>query len=481
MRCLLTGAGIILISALCFSAYCDTDTSTNGGLSRPCLEQIANAPWMDPDRYLDIEDEEERLARCEADLLFEQWVSDKARAKGYTPSPENHARMEHRRKQLEHLFTMESLAAHLTLSATEISIIAEQQEWNQPIPEMWEVFYLLIDTTWAETDEEQEALRLRAEWIHQQLTPENFETLARLWSDVPSSERGGYLGAISLEPYGPTFRSQVKQTLPGTISAPYRTPSGWNIIYVRSYQPAREKVVSEYDYARLAAQVKAHRMVEQVRLSESDWEEALQQMDSKYLERIDCELKAYENNLLYQHYLADRVRETTPSEDELRMIYEEHREFFLIPPRRKAREILITDNDWTREAGQDAWLRRRPLRDLARQVRQRILDGEDFAQVAREVSASPSAVAGGELGWIQEPYSAQVDMTLAKLQIGEISAPVPGTRGYLLLQLLDVEPRRPMTFEEAERHCLGYWYSIRRRSIEVELRAEYEAEGKIER
>jgi len=73
-----------------------------------------------------------------------------------------------------------------------------------------------------------------------------------------------------------------------------------------------------------------------------------------------------------------------------------------------------------------------------RRLRQRILDGEDFAVIARQNSDdAASVVAGGDLDWINEggtPLS--WEPVIAALEIGELSEPVRTETGWHLIEVL---------------------------------------------
>jgi peptidyl-prolyl cis-trans isomerase SurA len=86
-------------------------------------------------------------------------------------------------------------------------------------------------------------------------------------------------------------------------------------------------------------------------------------------------------------------------------------------------------------------------------IRLRIIDGEDFATVAKALSEDPSASLGGDLGWVRpqdlrEPAFAQA---VEALGIGEISEPVLTVYGY---HIIEVTEKRPETGEVHILHIL---------------------------
>ena len=78
----------------------------------------------------------------------------------------------------------------------------------------------------------------------------------------------------------------------------------------------------------------------------------------------------------------------------------------------------------------------------------RINKGEDFAQVATEVSDAPSKNAGGLVGPVApESLPRPMREALANLQAGRVSAPVRTADGYRLLKLESVAAPGPSTYE----------------------------------
>lgn len=67
-----------------------------------------------------------------------------------------------------------------------------------------------------------------------------------------------------------------------------------------------------------------------------------------------------------------------------------------------------------------------------------IQNGAPFQSLARQFSQSPSAAAGGDIGWVHEgQLTPELNDALKKLAIGSISAPIRATGGYYILFLRD--------------------------------------------
>lgn len=107
-----------------------------------------------------------------------------------------------------------------------------------------------------------------------------------------------------------------------------------------------------------------------------------------------------------------------------------------------ARHILIATN---------AVLDNEAVRQKLLEIRQQIIDGDEFEAVAKVISEDPgSAVDGGDLGW-QGPatFVPEFQATCDTLEIDEISQPFQTSFGWHLIQLID--RRLHDTTEEVER------------------------------
>lgn len=127
---------------------------------------------------------------------------------------------------------------------------------------------------------------------------------------------------------------------------------------------------------------------------------------------------------------------------DLRRAYRQSSEYRLV-----VRHLVILSEAWENEE------QRREARSAAAAARRRIEEGEDFADVAGEVSEEPGAAARGGLlepaqegDWVPEFWRAA-----DALREGEISPVVETPYGFHVLRL---EERRPIPLEEATAETL---------------------------
>lgn len=120
------------------------------------------------------------------------------------------------------------------------------------------------------------------------------------------------------------------------------------------------------------------------------------------------------------------------SEQEMEEYYRTHMGKFKTSGRVRIAEILLAFAPGTDTTAREA-LRRRAT-GIVREIRQ----GGDFATLAKAHSKGPRAQEGGDLG-IVDPTTLhpRVAQTMARLQVGEVSEPIPSKVGYHIIKLID--------------------------------------------
>ena len=114
---------------------------------------------------------------------------------------------------------------------------------------------------------------------------------------------------------------------------------------------------------------------------------------------------------------------------------------------------------------------------LIKDIHRRLLEGEDFKQLARQYSEDPgSKMDGGNLGWANPgDYDPAFEKTLNATQIGEISEPVQSSFGWHIIEVID---RRNEDVSQDEQKNRAYQIIYERKfeqeleSTLIELRAE---------
>jgi peptidyl-prolyl cis-trans isomerase C len=149
---------------------------------------------------------------------------------------------------------------------------------------------------------------------------------------------------------------------------------------------------------------------------------------------------------LVQVFLTTQIEpQVVVTAEEVAAYYDANPEEFDRPDMVRARHILIrlTPNPTAEE--------KKEARARAVAARQRVLDGEDFAVVATEVSEGREASNGGDMGFFARDsmMPALTDVAFA-LEIGQISNIIETQFGFHILKVEEKRPASRMTFEEAK-------------------------------
>ncbi len=135
----------------------------------------------------------------------------------------------------------------------------------------------------------------------------------------------------------------------------------------------------------------------------------------------------------------------TVSEEMMRNFYDDNPQYFDIPEQVSARHIILTTQGITDENALAA------KREELEEIRQEILDGADFEEVARERSEGPSASDGGNLGSFGRGQMVpEFEEAAFALEPGEISEVVETQFGYHIVQVTEKTPGRTESYDEAE-------------------------------
>lgn len=131
-------------------------------------------------------------------------------------------------------------------------------------------------------------------------------------------------------------------------------------------------------------------------------------------------------------YQNSKIGEVEVPEEEIRAIYEKGKHSFATGPSAEVRHILAAVSPDAAAEDLDAAKKR------IEQARERLVKGESFAALAKEMSDCTSAANDGELGRIEPGYMPEAfDKVAFSLPLGEISPIVQTPFGFHVLQVQD--------------------------------------------
>ncbi len=147
------------------------------------------------------------------------------------------------------------------------------------------------------------------------------------------------------------------------------------------------------------------------------------------------------NKLLEQH--VEMVKE--PTDEEVVEFYEENKERFDAPEMVQARHILIATEESDTQEQRDA------KKAKAEEIRKKLVDGADFAELAAADSDCPSKSRGGDLGMFGRGQMVKPFEEAAFGQkVDEIGQVVETQFGYHIVQVLKHDEAHSMALDEVK-------------------------------
>lgn len=160
---------------------------------------------------------------------------------------------------------------------------------------------------------------------------------------------------------------------------------------------------------------------------------------------------------------ADYRSRVQVEDDEVKTYYEENQAEFYSPETVEARHILIQlDKDADEKAVEAARMR-------AAEIHARALKGEDFAELAKQLSEGPSKGQGGYLGTFGRGRMVKPFEDKAfSLQPGEISAPTRTDFGWHIIKVEKHNAAETLTLEAAQNKIRGQLSEKKARALALE-------------
>ncbi len=132
----------------------------------------------------------------------------------------------------------------------------------------------------------------------------------------------------------------------------------------------------------------------------------------------------------------------SPSNDDLKNLYDDNAELYTNPERRRAQHILVESEE------------------LANDLLNQIKEGADFAELAKANSEdTSSSEEGGDLGFFErELMGAEFDEAAFAMNIGDVSEVVATDYGYFhIIKLTDIEPETMQSFDEVQEQLVALY------------------------
>lgn len=118
--------------------------------------------------------------------------------------------------------------------------------------------------------------------------------------------------------------------------------------------------------------------------------------------------------------------------------------------------------------------------DEALAAKDRVANGEEFADVARDVSTGPSGPSGGNLGWFGTGRMVPAfEAATSELAVGEVSDPVQTQFGWHVIILNETREQPPVTFEQVEAELANELREEAVQTLLAQLETEYEIDNAV--
>lgn len=122
-----------------------------------------------------------------------------------------------------------------------------------------------------------------------------------------------------------------------------------------------------------------------------------------------------------------------PTEKDLIDYYHTHRSEYVLPAKYKVQEIWVNTPE------------------LAERILERARSGADFDSLADKFNQRAlSKYKSGHIGYITDEQHGKIGQRAAEMKIGEIAGPIPIQGNYIIIQVLDIKPAIPKTFEQSK-------------------------------
>ena len=192
--------------------------------------------------------------------------------------------------------------------------------------------------------------------------------------------------------------------------------------------------------------------LEQIKSQFSSSQEFKSALASQGLTVVDLKEK-YREQLIKEKMVNREVRSrvsVTPIE--IALFYEKNEDDFNLPAQVKVMTIMIRKSEADPESNTDS------LKKI-KMIELKIAEGEDFAKLAREYSQDPSAVDGGDMGYIGKgQMMKKIDEVIFSLQPGEISETIETPVGYHVFKIVEVKEAGAESFDEARMQIENYLF-----------------------
>jgi len=151
---------------------------------------------------------------------------------------------------------------------------------------------------------------------------------------------------------------------------------------------------------------------------------------------IQSAVEEFRRTLIIRAIAQQLTEEITTSEEDARAFYEENKDSLVGPTEWHVGEIVV------------------PTKEQATEILTQILNGADFAEMAKQYSVGATAANGGDMGFITEEPFPQMGTALLPLEVGDVSSVFKGPDGFYIAKLYEKKEGEAIGFDEIKEEII---------------------------
>ncbi len=143
-------------------------------------------------------------------------------------------------------------------------------------------------------------------------------------------------------------------------------------------------------------------------------------------------VEEFRRTLIVRQAAAEMTENIDVTEEEIQAFYDENKEILIEPIEMKVRSIVLTEQP--------------AANDLLIQI----LQGADFAEMAKQNSIADNAAEGGDMGWITDVPFPEMANALIPLEKGDVSSVFRGPDGFYIVKVDDKKGGEQIPLQEVK-------------------------------
>lgn len=177
---------------------------------------------------------------------------------------------------------------------------------------------------------------------------------------------------------------------------------------------------------------------------------------------IQAAVEEFRRTLIVQEIVKNLVRDIKVSDEDANAFYEAQKTVLVEPAQWHVRSIVV-----------DSQLK-------ANELSTQILQGGDFAEIAKQNSIGDTAAQGGDLGFIAEAPFPEMQNAIAPLNAGEVSGAFKGPQGFYIVKVEEKKGGTPIPFEDIKKDIIDNQLKLKQQQAILDHVEKLKGETKVE-